>query len=60
MNNFFRGIVAAWGARKLGGGCLSTIVIFIVIYVALGQCNRPARANVKQANIKARCVSATN
>jgi hypothetical protein len=22
MNDFFRGIIAAWGAKKLGGGCL--------------------------------------
>jgi hypothetical protein len=39
MNKFFRAIIAAWGAKKLGGGCLSTIVIFIIIYVALGKCN---------------------
>ncbi|RZK79616.1 MAG: hypothetical protein EOO92_08995 [Pedobacter sp.] len=39
MNNFFRGIIAAWGAKKLGGGCLSTIIIFIVIYSLLGKCN---------------------
>jgi hypothetical protein len=24
------------GAKKLGGGCFSTIIIFIVIYVLLG------------------------
>ncbi|TDQ11839.1 hypothetical protein [Pedobacter metabolipauper] len=39
MNNFFRGIIAAWGAKKLGGGCLSTILIFILIYTLLGKCN---------------------
>ena len=39
MNNFFRTIIAAWGAKKLGGGCLSTIVVFFVIYWALGNCN---------------------
>ena len=39
MNNFFRTIIAAWGAKKLGGGCLSTIIIFFVIYWALGNCN---------------------
>ena len=39
MNNFFRTIIAAWGAKKLGGGCLSTILIFFVIYWALGNCN---------------------
>lgn len=45
MNNFFRTIIAAWGAKKLGGGCLSTVVIFIVIYTLLGKCNnQPVRA----------------
>ena len=38
MNRFFRFIIAAWGAKKLGGGCLSTIVIFIIIYMLLGKC----------------------
>ncbi|TDO24841.1 hypothetical protein [Pedobacter duraquae] len=48
MNAFFKTIIAGWGAKKLGGGCLSTIVIFVLIYVALGKCNnKPAqpRAN---------------
>jgi len=40
MNNFLRTIIAGYGAKKLGGGCLSTILIFIVIYWALGTCNR--------------------
>lgn len=44
MNKFFRAIIAAWGAKKLGGGCLSTIVIFIIIYVLLGKCNNEGRA----------------
>ena len=39
MNNFFRTIIAGYGAKKLGGGCFSTIIIFIVIYYALGTCN---------------------
>ena len=39
MNRFFRALIAGYGAKKLGGGCLSTIVIFIVIYYALGKCN---------------------
>ena len=42
MNAFFKTIIAGWGAKKLGGGCLSTILIFVLIYVALGQCNKPA------------------
>ncbi|MDR6941880.1 hypothetical protein [Mucilaginibacter pocheonensis] len=45
MNKFFRAIIAAWGAKKLGGGCLSTIVIFIIIYVALGKCNNTRAAS---------------
>jgi len=45
MNNFFRGIIAAWGAKKLGGGCLSTIVIFIIIYTLLGKCGNNAKAD---------------
>lgn len=38
MNNFFKTIIAGYGASKLGGGCFSTIIIFILIYVALGRC----------------------
>jgi hypothetical protein len=48
MNNFFRGLIAAWGAKKLGGGCLSTIIIFVVIYSLLGKCNNN---NAKAASI---------
>ena len=43
MNNFFKALIAGYGAKKLGGGCLSTILIFIVIYWALGTCNRSAQ-----------------
>jgi hypothetical protein len=39
MNKFWRTLIAAYGAKKLGGGCLSTILIFILIYWALGNCN---------------------
>jgi hypothetical protein len=53
MNNFFRTIIAGYGAKKLGGGCFSTIIIFIVIYYALGQCNSPGvRTSQKQVNPK--------
>lgn len=43
MNNFLRTIIAGYGAKKLGGGCISTILIFIVIYWALGNCNSSRR-----------------
>jgi len=39
MNNLFRGLIAGVGANKLGGGIVSTIIIFIVIYMALGHCS---------------------
>jgi hypothetical protein len=39
MNRLFRGLLAGYGAKKLGGGCFSTILIFLIIYWALGQCN---------------------
>ena len=38
MNNLFRGLIAGYGAKKLGGGCISTILVFILIWVLLGQC----------------------
>jgi hypothetical protein len=38
MNNIFRGLIAGVTAKKLGGGCLSTIVIFIIVWVALKNC----------------------
>jgi hypothetical protein len=39
MNNFLRGIVSAYGAQKLGGGCLGTVIVFILIWMLLGYCN---------------------
>lgn len=43
MNNFFRALIAGYGAKKLGGGCFGTIIVFIVIWVALGQCSLSSR-----------------
>lgn len=36
MSKLLRGIAAGWGAKKLGGGCLSTIVVFLLLWWALG------------------------
>ncbi|WP_295772776.1 hypothetical protein [uncultured Mucilaginibacter sp.] len=47
MNSFFKALIAGWGAKKLGGGCLSTVVIFIVIYTLLGKCDNRADAAIK-------------
>ena len=38
MNNLFRGLIAGYGAKKLGGGCFSTILVFVLLWVLLGQC----------------------
>ena len=52
MNNFLRTIIAGYGAKKLGGGCLSTILIFFVIYWALGNCNsKTAPNNTRPASL---------
>ena len=39
MNNIFRGLIAGYGAKKIGGGCLSTIVVFVLIWKLLGHSN---------------------
>lgn len=38
MNNLFRGLLAGYGAHKLGGGCISTVLIFILLWWLLGTC----------------------
>ena len=38
MQNWLRTLIAGAGAYKLGGGCLGTIVVFIIIYWLLGYC----------------------
>jgi hypothetical protein len=42
MPKWLRALLAGYGAKKLGGGCFSTILIFILIYYALGYCNAPS------------------
>lgn len=39
MNGLFKGLIAGYSAKKLGTGCFSTILIFVVVYYLLGQCN---------------------
>lgn len=38
MNNLLRGLIAGYGAKKMGGGCLGTVVVFLIIWWALGSC----------------------
>jgi hypothetical protein len=37
MNNLLKTLIAGSGAKKLGGGCISTVLIFIVIFWLLGR-----------------------
>lgn len=37
MRNLIRLFGAGYGAKKLGGGCISTIVIFLILYWLLGR-----------------------
>lgn len=39
MNDLFKGLIAGYGAMKLGGGCLGTILLFILIWTLLGYCD---------------------
>ncbi|WP_186461765.1 hypothetical protein [Mucilaginibacter pallidiroseus] len=56
MNSFFKALIAGWGAKKLGGGCLSTIVIFIIIYTLLGKCDNDPKAAPVPAKAKVHSV----
>lgn len=38
MNNIFKGLIAGYGALKLGGGCLGTIIVFAIIWMLLERC----------------------
>lgn len=35
MRRVFRGLAAGYGAKKMGGGCISTIIIFLVLWFLL-------------------------
>jgi len=37
MRNILRALIAAWGAKKLGGGCITTILLFLLFYWLLGK-----------------------
>ena len=36
MSKLLRGIAAGYGAKRLGGGCFSTVIIFIILWYILG------------------------
>lgn len=37
MNKIIKALIAGYGAKKLGGGCFSTILIFIFIFWLLSK-----------------------
>ena len=36
MSKLLRGLAAGYGAKKLGGGCFSTILIVLILWYLLG------------------------
>jgi hypothetical protein len=36
MSEILRGVVAGVGAKWLGGGCLGSILVFVLLWVLLG------------------------
>lgn len=36
MSGLLRTLLAGWGAAKLGGGCIGTIVVFLILFWLLG------------------------
>jgi hypothetical protein len=36
VSKLLRGAVAGWGATKLGGGCLTTLLVFGLLWWLLG------------------------
>ena len=36
MKGLFRVLLAGWGAKKFGGGCISTVLIFVLLFWLLG------------------------
>jgi len=39
MSKLLRGLAAGYGAKKLGGGCFTTVLIFLILWWALGNFN---------------------
>jgi hypothetical protein len=35
--SILRALIAGWGARRFGGGCITTIIVFIVLYLLISQ-----------------------
>lgn len=35
MRGLLRALLAGWGAKKMGGGCITTIIIFLILWFLL-------------------------
>ena len=38
MSKILRGLAAGWGAKQLGGGCFTTVLVFVLLWWLLGNC----------------------
>jgi hypothetical protein len=68
MSKLLRGLVAGYGAKKLGGGCFSTVLIFLLLWWLPGYCDvisnspwragplRPRRASASTAIARRRAL----
>jgi hypothetical protein len=36
MSKILRGLAAGYGAKRLGGGCFSTVLLFLLLWWELG------------------------
>ncbi len=36
MKNLLKALIAGWGAKKMGCGCVGTVVVFLIIFYLLG------------------------
>ncbi len=36
MSKLLRGVASGWGASKLGGGCFTTVLVFVLLWWLLG------------------------
>jgi hypothetical protein len=36
MSKLLRGVVAGWGAKKMGCGCFGTVLMFLFLWWVLG------------------------
>jgi hypothetical protein len=39
MSKLLRGLAAGYGAKKLGGGCFTTVIVFVLLWWLLGSCD---------------------